>query len=72
MADKNTPPPPEDNHVFIYIGLLLWVGEVIVGPSTNGVPANYDLNNTNSYGSGLVTVWNIMIVNACRQFPKFS
>lgn len=50
-------------HVFIYIGMLLWGSRVIVGQAPEGVPKNYDLNNFNSYGSGLVTVWNIMIVN---------
>jgi hypothetical protein len=57
-------------HVFVYIGLLLWGGKVIVGQSPNGVPANYDLNNFNSYGSGLVTVWNIMIVNDWPSIAK--
>lgn len=50
-------------HIFVYIGLAIWGGKVVVGQSPSGVPVNYDLNNFNSYGSGLVTVWNIMIVN---------
>jgi hypothetical protein len=57
-------------HVFVYIGLALWGGKVIVGQSPSGVPANYDLNNFNSYGSGLVTVWNIMIVNDWPSIAK--
>jgi len=51
---------------FVYIGMLLWGGKVIVGEdqsTVEGVPQYFDLNNFNSFESGFFTVCNILIVN---------
>jgi len=50
-------------HIFVYIGMALWHGKVIVGDPIEGVPQYYDLNNFNSYASGTFTISNILIVN---------
>jgi len=49
-------------HVFVYCGMLLWGGSITVG-QTQGVPPFYDLNNFNTYPSGVLTMFNILIVN---------
>lgn len=49
-------------HVFVYIGMALWGGKIVVG-QTSMAPQYYDLNNFNSYGSGFFTICNILVVN---------
>jgi hypothetical protein len=57
-------------NIFVYIGMALWHGKVIVGQSPENVPQYYDLNNFNSYVSGVLTVCNILIVNDWNAIAK--
>jgi len=50
-------------HIFVYIGMALWGGAVEVGQHENDITPLYDLNNFNSYQEGLVTMFQIMVVN---------
>ena len=49
-------------HVFVYLGMALWGGAVEVGQHGDLVEL-YDLNNFNSYQEGLVTMFNVLVVN---------
>lgn len=49
-------------HVFVYIGIALWGGAIEVGKLKNITPL-YDLNNFNSYMEGLVTMFQVLVVN---------
>jgi len=49
-------------HLFVYLGIALWGGAVHVGKHDEITPL-YDLNNFNSYQQGVVTMFNIMVVN---------
>lgn len=50
-------------HIFVYIGMALWGGAVSVGSNTEEVPYLYDLYNFNSYSEGVVTMFQILVVN---------
>ena len=52
-------------HVFVYIGMALWGGAINVEIlALNGkISTLYYLNNFNSYTSGVVTIFNILVVN---------
>lgn len=50
-------------HFFTYTGMLLWGGAISVGQNDGRVTPLYDLNNFNSYFSGLLTMFNIFVVN---------
>jgi two pore calcium channel protein len=52
-------------HVFVYFGMTLWGGAVDVTELANisQLTPMYALNNFNSYTEGLVTVFNILVVN---------
>lgn len=52
-------------HVFVYVGMALWCGAIDESKfleNPNVTPLYY-LNNFNSYTRGLVTMFNIMVVN---------
>lgn len=50
-------------HIFNAIGMVLWCGAVTIGKHKKRIQPLYDLNNFNSYSSGLLTIFNILIVN---------
>lgn len=52
-------------HMFVYIGMILWGGaiDVEVMAQNAQITPLYYLNNFNSYAKGLVTMFNIFIVN---------
>jgi len=50
-------------HIFTYIGMLLWGGAITVGKQAEFITPLYDLNNFNDYLSGLLTMFNIFVVN---------
>jgi hypothetical protein len=50
-------------HIFTYSGMVLWGGAVSVGAHNDKVTPLYDLNNFNDYPSGLLTMFNIFVVN---------
>ena len=49
-------------HIFVYLGTALWGGLITVG-QTPGITPFYDLNNFNSYSSGMLTIFNLLIGN---------
>lgn len=56
-------------HLFCYLGIYLWEGKV--GEWLNGRGGEYYyLLNFNSYGEGLVTLFNLMVVNDWNQIAK--
>jgi Ion transport protein len=51
-------------HFFVYVGMALWGGAIDVGELTEDqITPYYDLNNFNSYLEGLITMFQIMVVN---------
>lgn len=52
-------------HVFVYLGMGLWGGAVDVDvlATNSNITSLYYLNNFNSYTEGLVTVFNVLVVN---------
>ena len=50
-------------HFFTYVGMLIWGGAINVGENNGRITPLYDLNNFNSYLSGLLTMFNIFVVN---------
>lgn len=50
-------------HLYTYSGMLIWGGAVSVGQHNDSVVPLYDLNNFNDYPSGLLTMFNIFVVN---------
>ena len=59
-------------HIFVYLGMLLWGGQVDVDELVNNedLETRYYLNNFNSYPEGLVTIFNVMVVNDWHQIAK--
>jgi hypothetical protein len=49
-------------HMLTYIGMALWGGLIVEG-ATKGTEPYYDLNNFNSYASGLLTMFQVLVVN---------
>ena len=50
-------------HIFVYLGMALWGGAVEVGQHFGEITYLYDLNNFNSYAEGLVTMFQVLVVN---------
>ena len=52
-------------HVFTYLGMALWGGAVNIDTFSQNpnISPLYYLNNFNSYTEGLVTVFNVLVVN---------
>ena len=50
-------------HLFDYLGIALWAGAIVPGTYGNKIIPHYDLNNFNTYTNGLVTMFNILVVN---------
>lgn len=50
-------------HVFVYLGMALWGGAVHIGANDGIITAHYDLNNFNSYQEGIVTMFQVLVVN---------
>mmetsp|Transcript_10090 Transcript_10090/g.18906 ORF Transcript_10090/g.18906 Transcript_10090/m.18906 type:complete len:671 (+) Transcript_10090:60-2072(+) len=50
-------------HIFTYSGMVIWGGAISVGAHNDRVTPLYDLNNFNDYPSGLLTMFNILVVN---------
>mmetsp|Transcript_2711 Transcript_2711/g.3257 ORF Transcript_2711/g.3257 Transcript_2711/m.3257 type:complete len:426 (+) Transcript_2711:194-1471(+) len=49
-------------HMYTYTGMAIWQGAVTIGMEASIIPL-YDLNNFNEYTSGLLTMFNIFVVN---------
>ena len=49
-------------HTFTYIGLFIWGGKVVCGANPDLTPY-YDLNNFNTYLSGFITLFQVLVVN---------
>ena len=50
-------------HIFVYVGMALWGGAIHVGSHAGEIEYLYDLNNFNSYQEGMVTMFQILVVN---------
>ena len=50
-------------HIFVYAGMALWGGMVNVGQHVDSITYLYDLNNFNSYPEGVVTMFQVLVVN---------
>lgn len=50
-------------HIFTYSGMRIWGGAVTIGIHNDTIIPLYDLNNFNDYSSGLLTMFNIFVVN---------
>jgi two pore calcium channel protein len=52
-------------HVFVYLGIGLWGGAIDVESlaQNKSITPLYYLNNFNSYAEGLVTMFNVLVVN---------
>lgn len=59
-------------HVFVYFGIILWGGQVDVYTLSqdDNLEPRYALNNFNSYGAGLVTIFNVLVINDWHQIAK--
>ncbi len=59
-------------HVFVCIGMALWRGQVDANELSNNVSLQplYSLNNFNSYSEGLVTIFNVLVVNDWHEIAK--
>lgn len=59
-------------HLYVYIGMALWGGAVEVGAHSETITPNYDLNNFNSYCEGMVTMFNILVINDWHAIAEVS
>lgn len=50
-------------HLYVYLGIALWAGAIHVGTYGNKITPLYDLNNFNTYTNGLVTMFQVLVVN---------
>lgn len=50
-------------HIFTYAGRILWSGAVDVGAHKDVIDPFYDLNNFDDYLSGMVTMFQVLVVN---------
>lgn len=51
-------------HLFTYLGMALWSGAITIGDYVDdGVEPLYDYNNFNTYTEGLVTMFQVLVVN---------
>lgn len=50
-------------HIFTYIGIALWAGAIEVGSHSDLITPLYDMNNFNSYQEGMVTMFQVLVVN---------
>jgi two pore calcium channel protein len=50
-------------HIFVYLGMALWGGAIHVGSHQGEITYLYDLNNFNSYQEGVVTMFQVLVVN---------
>lgn len=56
-------------HIFCYIGMGLWGGLIKVGTIKDIAPF-YDHNNFNTYHGGLLTMFQVLVVNDWNQVAK--
>jgi hypothetical protein len=50
-------------HLFTYLGMALWGGAITIGSYGDNIEPFYDHNNFNTYTEGLVTMFQILVVN---------
>jgi len=50
-------------HLFVYLGMAIWGGGIHAGDYEGKITPLYDLNNFNSYSEGIVTMFQILVVN---------
>jgi hypothetical protein len=57
-------------HVFVYTGMALWGGAIHVGTYEGDIVDLYDLNNFNSYQEGVVSMFNVLVVNDWHELAR--
>lgn len=59
-------------HVFVYIGIALWGGHINVDElsDNDSLQPFYCLNNFNSYSEGLVTIFNVLVINDWHEIAR--
>lgn len=59
-------------HVFVYLGMFLWGGHIDVDELSENeyLQPLYYLNNFNSYSEGLVTIFNVLVINDWHEIAK--
>lgn len=57
-------------HLFVYAGMALWGGAVRVGQQSDKITPLYDLNNFNSYQEGMVTMFQVLVVNDWHEIAR--
>jgi len=50
-------------HLFTYFGMALWGGAIMIGDYEDEIEPLYDYNNFNTYTEGLVTMFQVLVVN---------
>lgn len=50
-------------HLFTYLGMALWGGAITIGSYGDKIEPFYDLNNFNTYTEGLVSMFQLLVVN---------
>eukprot|EP00548_Thalassiothrix_antarctica_P004586 CAMPEP_0194139512 /NCGR_PEP_ID=MMETSP0152-20130528/9144_1 /TAXON_ID=1049557 /ORGANISM="Thalassiothrix antarctica, Strain L6-D1" /LENGTH=711 /DNA_ID=CAMNT_0038837375 /DNA_START=519 /DNA_END=2654 /DNA_ORIENTATION=- len=51
------------HHLYVYLGMSIWGGAILVGKNVGVITPLYDLNNFNSYMEGFVTMFQVLIIN---------
>jgi hypothetical protein len=57
-------------HLFTYFGMALWGGAITIGSYGDNIEPFYDLNNFNTYTEGLVTMFQVLVVNDWHAIAK--
>jgi two pore calcium channel protein len=59
-------------HIFVYLGIALWGGAIDPDElaQNENVGDLFYLNNFNSYAQGLVTIFNVIVVNDWHEIAK--
>jgi len=56
-------------HIFCFVGMARWGGHIHVGKIPN-IELDYDYNNFNTYSGGLLTMFQLLVVNDWNQIAK--
>lgn len=57
-------------HLFIYLGMALWGGAIEFGEHDDVIEPLYDLNNFNSYAEGMITMFQVLIINDWHEIAE--
>mmetsp|Transcript_22693 Transcript_22693/g.33507 ORF Transcript_22693/g.33507 Transcript_22693/m.33507 type:complete len:807 (-) Transcript_22693:66-2486(-) len=57
-------------HLFVYLGMALWGGAIEFGEHDDVIEPLYDLNNFNSYLEGIVTMFQVLVINDWHEIAE--